>query len=125
MRLSLSVLSFVTACFLGIGAAHLATVAIEWYSPAFTKEEATMIIGSRVRNIYWTDTYRGAKCPVIGVCADVKIGERGRVIGIKEVSPNEYFFVVQWDEPSQGEPMLSYFGRMSRRVFIEIDNTHR
>lgn len=122
MRLPTSVLSFVLACITGVGFAHLHTLAVEWYAPAFTKEEASTMLGRRVRNSYWTDRFAGLKCLVNGgVCADIKVGERGSVIGIKEVSPNRYFFVVRWDEPSRGEAMLSYFGRMTRRVFLEVE----
>jgi len=122
MRLPVSILSFILACAIGAGSAHLHTLAVEWCVPAFTREEASIMIGRRVRNIYWTDRFAGAKCPAQdGACADVKVGDRGSVTGIEEVSPDRYFFVVRWDEPSQGEPMLSYFGRMGRRVFLEID----
>ncbi len=122
MRLPVSILSFALTCLIGVGFAHLHTLAVEWYAPAFTREEASMIVGHRVRNIYWTDRFAGMKCPASGgVCAVVKVGEHGSVIGIEEVSPNRYFFVVRWDEPSQGEPMLSYFGRMTRRVFLEVE----
>ena len=122
MRLPTAILSFVLACVIGVGFAHLHTLAVEWYAPAFTKEEASMMIGRRVRNIYWTDRSAGSKCPINGgICADVKVGERGSVIGVEEVSPNRYFFVVRWDEPRQGAPMLSYFGRMTRRLFIEVE----
>jgi hypothetical protein len=122
MRLPASILSFILACIIGVGFAHLYTLAVEWYAPAFTKEEALMMVGRRVRNIYWTERIVGSKCPADGgICADVKVGERGSVIGIEEVSPNRYFFVVRWDEPTQGAPMLSYFGRMTRRVFVEVE----
>jgi len=122
MRLSVSILGFILTCLIGIGAPHLHTFTVEWCAPAFTREEASMMVGRRVRNIYWTDRFSGAKCPANGgVCADVKVGERGSVIGVEEVSPNRYFFVVRWDEPSEGEPMLSYFGRMTRRVFLEVE----
>jgi hypothetical protein len=122
MRVSASILSFVLTCLIGIGAAHLHTFTAEWCAPAFTREEASMMVGRRVRNIYWTDRFSRAKCAANGgVCAVVKVGERGSVIGVEEVSPNRYFFVVRWDEPSEGEPMLSYFGRMTRRVFLEVE----
>jgi hypothetical protein len=122
MRLSVSILGFVLACLLGIGISPLYTRTVEWCAPAFSREEASMMIGRRVRNIYWTDRFSGAKCPAKGgVCAVVKVGEYGSVIGVEEVSPNRYFFVVRWDEPTGGEPMLSYFGRMTRRVFLEVE----
>jgi hypothetical protein len=122
MRKSVSILGFVLTCLLGIGVAPLYTLTVEWYAPAFTREEASMMVGRRVRNIHWTEKFSGAKCPANGgVCADVKVGERGSVIGLEEVSPNRYFFVVRWDEPGGGEPMLSYFGRRTRRVFLEVE----
>jgi len=122
MRLPLSTLSFVLACVIGAGLVHLRTLTVEWYAPAFTREEATTMVGRRVRNIYGADRFRGMKCPENGgVCADVRVGERGSIIRVEEVSPNRYFFVVRWDEPRQGEPMLSYFGRMTRRVFLEVE----
>lgn len=122
MRFPISILSFVVACVVGVGSVHLCTFAVEWYMPAFTGEETAAIVGHRVRNIYWTDRFAGSKCPEYGgACAVVKAGDQGRIIGVEEVSPNRYFFVVRWDEPSQGEPMVSYFGRMSRRVFLEVE----
>jgi hypothetical protein len=122
MRLSVSILGFVLTCLLGIGFAPLYTLAVEWWAPAFTKDEASMMVGRRVRNIYWTDRFSGTKCPANGgMCADVKVGERGSVIGMEEVSQNRYFFVVRWDEPGECEAMLSYFGRRTRRVFLEVE----
>jgi hypothetical protein len=122
MRFPVSILSFVLACVAGAGLVYLRTFAVEWYMPAFTGEETALMVGHRVRNIYWTDRFAGSKCPENGgACAVIKTGERGSVIRVEEVSPNRYFFVVRWDEPSQGEPMVSYFGRMSRRVFLEME----
>lgn len=122
MRLPAAILSFVLSCVLGVGFAHLHTLGVEWRAPALTEEEASMMVGRRVRNIYWTDRFAGSKCPANGgICADVKVGERGSVIGVQAVSPDRYFFVVRWDEPRQGAPMLSYFGRMTRRVFLEVE----
>jgi len=121
MRLTTAFLSFVLTCSLGVGFARLYTLTVEWYAPAFSKEEASKFVGRRVRNIYWSDRYRGAKCPTDGSpCADIRVGECGSVIGFEEVSPNRYFLVVLWDEP-RSEPMLSYFGRMTRRVFLKLE----
>lgn len=122
MRFTTAFLSFVLTCSLGVGFARIYTLAVEWYAPAFSKEEASKFVGRRVRNVYWSDSRRGAKCPTsAGACADVRIGECGSVIGFQEVSPNEYFLVVRWDDPGHSEPMLSYFGRMTRRVFLELE----
>ena len=122
MRSPSFVLCLVLTCVIGIGLVYLPTYLVEWYMPAFTKEEATAMVGQRVRNVYWTDGFAGMKCPQNGgECASVEVGERGTVIGVEEVSPDRYFFVVRWDEPRQGESMVSYFGRMTRRVFIETE----
>ncbi|MCA1633660.1 MAG: phosphodiester glycosidase family protein [Acidobacteria bacterium] len=40
-------------------------------------------------------------------------------IGVKSAA--EVYILISEDEPSQGEPMVSYFGRMSRRVFLEVE----
>jgi hypothetical protein len=119
MRFTASILSFILACALGISLALLPAPVMEWFMPALTKDEAMAMVGHRVRNIYGTDRYVGMKCPERGgLCARVKVGESGRVIAIREVSPNRYFVVVRWDEPNEGEPMLSYFGRKTRRIFL-------
>jgi hypothetical protein len=52
MRLPVSILSFILTCAIGTGFAHLHTLAVEWYAPAFTRAEASIMIGRRVRNIY-------------------------------------------------------------------------
>jgi len=122
MRLTTSIMGFVLACLLGVGFSQLYTLTVEWYAPAFSKEEASKFVGRRVRNIYWSDSYRGQKCPADGgTCADVRVGECGSVIGFREVSPNGYFLVVRWDEPRQSQPMLSYFGRMTQRLFLKLE----
>jgi len=119
MRLAISVLSFALTCAVGVGSVLLPMRVYEWYMPAFTRDEAMPMVGRRVRNDYGTEDRVGMKCPERGgLCAKVKVGERGNVIGIKEVSPGGYFLVVRWDEPARGEPMLSYFGRMSRRIYL-------
>jgi hypothetical protein len=122
MRILSSVLSFVLVFAAGLGLAHAYTLAVEWHAPAFTEEEAAPLVGRRVRNTYWTDEFAVMKCPEsTGACADVPAGERGSIIGLNEVSPDRYFLVVRWDESSGGEPMLSGFGRMTRRVFLDIE----
>jgi hypothetical protein len=62
MRFPVSILSFVLACVVGAGLVYLRTFAVEWYMPAFTGEETAVMVGHRVRNIYWTDRFAGSKC---------------------------------------------------------------
>lgn len=122
MRILSSVLSFVLVFATGLGLAHAYTLAVEWHTPAFTEEEAAVMVGRRVRNTYWADEFAVMKCPESGgACADVPAGERGIIIGLNEVSPDRYFLVVRWDESGRGEPMLSGFGRMTRRVFLDVE----
>jgi hypothetical protein len=121
MRFLSPILSFVLAFATGLGLAHVRTLAVEWRAPAFTEEEAAAMVGRRVRNIYWADEFAVVKCPESGgKCADVLAGERGSIIGVKEVSPGRHFLVVRWDQSGGGEPMLSGFGRMTRRVFLDV-----
>lgn len=123
MRFLSFVLSFVLTLASGVGLAHAYTLAVEWRAPAFTEEEATAMLGRRVRNIYWSDQFAVVKCPSGGgKCSDVLAGEGGRIVGIKEVSPKGRFFVVvRWDMPGAEGPMLSGFGRMTRRVFLDVE----
>ena len=121
MRFAASALSFVLTCAAGVSSVLLPARVYEWYSPAFTKDEAVAMVGRRVRNDYGADARIGMKCPERGICAEVKVGERGSVIGVREVSPDGYFIVVRWDNPAHGEPMLSYIGRMTRRVFLKVE----
>ncbi len=72
-----------------------------------------------VRNVYESERLRLGKCPERGgLCAFVRNGERGQITDVLEVSSGQFFVVVQWDEPAQAEPMLSYFGRASYRIFL-------
>jgi hypothetical protein len=119
-RLPSSILSFVLAFVAGVGVIYLDRYITEWRTPAFTKDEAVAMLGHRVRNISWSPNHRAMKCPNGGLCADVKVGDRGSVVAIQQ-SSGGYFLVVRWDEPSHGEPMLSYFGRMTRRVFLKVE----
>jgi hypothetical protein len=121
MRWTISILTFVLTFLMGAGVVQLHTYFTEWRSPAFSQTEATAMVGHRVRNLFWSDRFRGMKCPQHGgLCADVRVGDEGTVIGTTE-SSGGYFLVIRWDQPSQGEPMLSYFGRMTRRVFLRIE----
>jgi hypothetical protein len=97
------------------------TLPNESLAPAFTEEEALAKIGHRVRCIYANERYQGMKCPEQGECVRLKIGEYGSVVGMKEVSPKKYFIVVRWDKSEQNEPLVSYFGRKTHRVFLEED----
>ena len=122
MRYPSPILSFVLAFIAGLGLTHLLTLAVEWHAPAFAKAEAAAMVGRRVRNTYWADEFAVVKCPESGgTCVDVLAGERGSVVGVKEVSPGRYFLVVRWDKSGGGEPMLSGFGRMTRRVFLDVE----
>jgi hypothetical protein len=121
MRWHSSILTFALTLAIGIGVVYLHNRVTEWRTPAFTREEAAAMVGHRVRNIFWSDTFRGMKCPQSGgLCADVQVGDQGTVLGTKE-SSGGYFLVVRWDHPSQGAPMLSYFGRMTRRIFLHVE----
>jgi len=121
MRFLSPILGFVLAFATGLGLAHVHTLADEWHAPAFTEEEAAAMVGRRVRNTYWADQFAVVKCPRSGGgCAEVLAGERGSIVGVKEVSPGRYFLVVRWDNSGGGEPMLSSFGRMTRGVFLGV-----
>ena len=119
MRITGSVLSYVLAFMIGVALVPLPTLFVEWFNPTFTREEAAAMIGHRFRNIYRADGYREFKCPDrFGLCEEVTAGEQGTAIGIEKCSFGGYFIVVQWDDPPQGEPMFSYFGRKTRRIFL-------
>jgi hypothetical protein len=95
------------------------TLPNESLAPAFTEAEAMAKIEHRVRCVYASEKYQGMKCPEGGLCARLRVGEQGSVVGMKEVSPRNYFLVVRWDESEQSEPLLWYFGRKTHPVFLE------
>ena len=72
------------------------TLPNESLAPAFTEQEAGAKIGHRVRCVYASERYQGMKCPERGVCVRLRVGEQGSVVGMKEVSPKDYFLVVRW-----------------------------
>jgi hypothetical protein len=96
-----------------------ATLPNESLAPAFMEGEAMAKVGQRVRWAYASDRYRCMKCPEQGESTPLRVGEHGSIVGMKEVSPKNYFLVVRWDESQQSEPLVSYFGRKTHRVFLE------
>lgn len=125
MRLKLSLTAFALAILLGISFSRLPALAYEWYAPAFTKQEAESMIGKSVRNAEQTE-FVTMQCPENGGnCAETKVGARGIVRGIKEVSPNRYFIIVQWEGDLNNEAMFSYCGRMTTRVSLRFDEIQR
>jgi hypothetical protein len=122
MRFPSLILTLALTFAIGLGLNHVHELAVEWHAPAFTGEEAAAMVGRRVRHTYWTDKFAVVKCPESGGrCVDVRAGDRGSIIGVNEISPNRYFLVVRWDKAGEGEPMLSGFGRMTRRVFLDVE----
>lgn len=120
MRYVNSVVAFSVTFALGAALIRSHTYFTEWRSPAFSEAEASAMVGRRVRSIFWADNFRGMKCPRRGGrCVDVRVGDEGTIDGIEPASGG-YFLVVRWDKPATGDPMLSYFGRMTRRVFLQI-----
>jgi hypothetical protein len=120
MRYVLWVLAFTLTFALGAALIRAHTYFTEWRSPAFSEAEASAMVGRRVRNTFWADNYRGMKCPERGGrCEDVHVGDEGTVVGI-EPSSGGYFLIVRWDQQATDNPMLSYFGRMTRRVFLQV-----
>ncbi len=131
MRLRFSILGFVLACVIGVNVAYLWKYAVDWYlyMPKITGEEVTAMVGRRVRHLYLDDRFAVAKCPASidiravaeGVCTGVARGERGSIIRVEEWTPQQYFLVVQWDEPNQGAPMLSYIDSAFHRFSLEAE----
>ncbi len=131
MRLWFSILGFVLACFIGINVAHIWKYAVEryLYMPEITREETTAMVGRRVRHLYLDDRFAVAKCPASadlrasteGVCVSVERGERGSILRVEEWTPRQYFLVVRWDEPNQGEAMLSYVDSAFYRFSLKVE----
>jgi hypothetical protein len=124
MRRLASLLSFALTFAIGVSFALLPvwftvpTVA-ERLRPAFSKEEASEKVGRRVYCSYNTKELSTGKCSEKdGRCASMRVGERGEVVGIKEVSSGDYFIIVRWDELVRGDRMTSSYSRYSYRVFI-------
>jgi hypothetical protein len=113
MRSLISIFTFLVTFALGAALVRLHTYVTEWCSPAFSSAGATAMVGRRVQNLFLADNFRAMKCPRHrGVCANVRVGDEGTIVGT-EPSSGGYFVVVRWDQPTQGDPMLSYFGRMN------------
>jgi hypothetical protein len=118
MRIKLLVLIVALTTIVGIGYTQFYLL-YEWYKPAFSKEEAITKVGRQIFCKYGIDSYRSIKCPQKGECKDVKVGDKGKVIGIEEVSPQEYFVVVQWGVTEEDKYLRSYVGRQNYRIFIQ------
>lgn len=131
MRYLASILSFALACAAGIGVARAYTSTAEWrlYEPGFGAQEAAAMVGRRVRHSYLDDRFAVVKCPVgtdmdavpEGACAPVGRGERGSIVRVEQFTPEQYFFVVRWDEPAQGTPSVSYVETTMHRLTIEAE----
>jgi len=131
MRLTVSILSFFLACVAGVGMARLYTPVAEryLYEPGFSAEEATAMVGRRVRHSYLDERFAVVKCPAgtnldavpEGVCTRVRREERGSIVRVERVTTNQCFLVVRWDEPSQGEPALSYVDATLHRLTLGLE----
>jgi hypothetical protein len=91
MRWTKSILAFALTFSMGFVIAQLRPYFKEWRSPRFSQEEATAMVGHRVRNIFWTNNFRGLKCPQHGgLCADVRVGDQGTIVKAKQSSVGGY-----------------------------------
>ena len=125
MCLRSSLLVFALTFLSGIGFTLLPTFIFEKYEPAFTKEEAELMIGQPVRNAFQTK-FTAVQCSESGrKCSSTKVGERGVITSIKETAPNRYFIVVKWESNQSKEAMFSYCGRMTTRVSLEFKDAQK
>ncbi len=125
MRLKLSLLAFALAILFGVSFSRMPTLAYEWYAPAFTRQEAESLVGKYVRNAEQTE-FTAMQCSESGrICSETKVGARGIIKAVKEIKPNRYFIIVQWEGSSNGEAILSYCGRMTARVSLRFEETQR
>lgn len=113
MRVKGALASFLTTLTVGV-CIGLAPSIMLWLFPSFSKEEAEVKIGRRVRHRH-TEKFVLMKCPAKGFCKRVHDGETGSVTSIEPVPDGGYFLVVRWDEPRESEIYLSYFGRYTHR----------
>lgn len=131
MRLTASILTFALACAAGFGAAQLYTQTAEWrlYEPGFGAQEAAAMVGRRVRHSYLDDRFAVVKCQAgtdmdavpEGACTAVGRGERGSIVRVEQFTPEQFFFVVRWDEPARGTPSVSYIETTMHRLTIEVE----
>ena len=121
MRLTASIFSFVLSFTVGISFTLLLPRSIfvnfsldaevsSYNNSGFTKEEATAKLGRRVRVVYSEPIMIGKRSSK-GFWLDVEVGSRGTVKEIEESSPGRYDVIVQWDEPQQDAPWVTYYRR--------------
>jgi len=119
MRPTASTLSFVVSLILGIGltllpspstfvTSFLDAEALSYGRPGFTKEEATAKLGRRVRVVYSEPIMIGKRSSK-GFWLDVEVGSRGTVKEIAEFLPGRYDVIVEWDEPQQDAPWVTFY----------------
>lgn len=93
---------------------------IDFRSRNFSKQEASELVGKRVRNL----SNLSAKCPKdFGDCLSINVGEKGEVVSVLPSIEDTYLIEIKWDNlPSDNriEHSGNFVTRVGREASFEI-----
>ena len=102
------------SCVLGV----VSCVNVEKKESFFTRQQALDKVGHKVECVHTSENDTIVKCPEPdGQCSQVKIGDRGIVIGTDSGENDRYGVKIQWMENENPTPFYSYsYGGDSSRL---------